>query len=62
MRHHFGHARPALASRRQTLKISGAVLVFADGNIFHLRRYDAFSGIVHLRDILALFRLARLAR
>ncbi len=36
-----------------------ALLVLADGDVFHLRRDDALARIVHLRDVLAGLGLAR---
>ncbi len=36
--------------------------VFADRDIFHLRRDDSLAGVVHLRDVGAGFRAARPAQ
>ncbi|SPV09075.1 Uncharacterised protein [Burkholderia cenocepacia] len=59
--HHRGELRAVRAARLQALDVLGAALVLADRDVFHFRRDDALARIVHLRDVLAGLRAARVA-
>ncbi len=49
--HHRSELFAVRAARLQRLQIRSALLVFADRDVLHLRRDDAFTRVVHLRNI-----------
>src|SRR5690554_5224586 len=51
--HHVRHFLTFWARGAKGFDVFFAVQVFADGDVFHLRRDDAFARVVHLRDIAA---------
>ena len=55
------HLLAGLAGRLQALEVLLALQVLADGDELHLRRDDAPARVVHLRDVPAGLRAARLA-
>ena len=58
----FGHRRAEILARMLLQHHGGksvALLVFANGDIFHLRRNNALPRIVHLGDVLAGLGFAR---
>ncbi|KGD50920.1 hypothetical protein DP43_4898 [Burkholderia pseudomallei] len=58
--HHRGELRAVRAACLQAFQILGAALVLADRDVFHFRRDDALARVVHLRDVLARLRAARM--
>ena len=60
-RHQLDHLFAVRAGMAQAFDVGLAILVFADGDVFHFRGNDAFFGIVHLRHVRAFFRAARVA-
>ncbi|CAE6853589.1 hypothetical protein R69658_07281 [Paraburkholderia aspalathi] len=51
--HHRGELFAVRTARLQAFQIRGALLILANRDVFHLRRDDAATRVVHLRDVLA---------
>ena len=56
-----GHFFAGFAGRPQGFDIGGAIEVLTDRHVFHFRRDDAFTGVMHLADVGAGLGAARLA-
>ena len=61
-RQHVDHFLALIAACGQRVQIGMAVLVFANGDIFHFRRDQTSARIMHLADILSGFSAAGATR